>query len=168
MDNELRLQLIKFITSIGGVKELNSELTRIATNKNEEVPIMLAAFDARIMTNPELSSQEFKLILELLLFDSDALNRQTAAKLLSSADLNNSQIIEVLNSFPSMDLALAPSLIDVFTKSNDDIIGEAVVNAMKISIDYLDNLTEEDVEDIFSNFSTEIQKQSDEIISFLI
>ena len=100
--------------------------------------------------------------------DYDSPIRQAAVRLLTRAELNEAQLMEVAkNQVPNADLFLVPSLVEVFQGSENEAVGKALVSSLGSSVDRLDNFSERDQQKLLAGFPTTVQTAAESLLATL-
>jgi putative heme-binding domain-containing protein len=97
------------------------------------------------------------MLLDFLGSDQDVNIRQTAARLLTQAQLDNSQLLILAERYiPSTDIFLLPVLLENFEDSDNEAVGTALVNALT-STNQLDNVSPTRLEKILQRFPNAVR-----------
>jgi len=142
------------------ISELNDILDGIIMNSNETDDFKIRSLNARIMSEPILNDQEFRVVMEYLDSRNSSPIRQAAARLLSRAVLSEEQLIEISKVIEKTDSFLIPNLIEIFKNQDDMVVGKHLISALNKSVDQLDNLSEQDLRIILSSYPEEVQEES--------
>lgn len=150
------------------IPALENELNKIINNQDNSPDFRLKALSAKVKYSPQLSDEDFDLVLSYLNHDYESPVRQMAGRLLSRAALSDSQLITLANDqIPSSDLFLVPSLIDGFKGNASKEVGESLIGALNNSPDRLENLSEQDLEKLFSTFPASVQESAKPLLTKL-
>ena len=164
---EIKSQVLGLIES-RGIKALNGQLNLIVQNPNTSDDFKLKALSSRLLSEPNLSEHEFRLVLDFLSAKHQSPIRQMAARLLTKAKLNNTQLVLLAREQLALaDVFLLPSLVAAFDGSTEAAVGQALLTALGSSADRLDNLTEQDLEKLFSKYPQEIRSSAEPLIAKL-
>ena len=155
-DPVIQSRVIEIIHS-RGMATLNGDLAQVISNRAELPAFRMKALGARLMSNAKLASTEFNMLLDFLGSDQDVNIRQTAARLLTQAQLDNSQLLILAERYiPSTDIFLLPVLLENFEDSDNEAVGTALVNALT-STNQLDNVSPTRLEKILQRFPNAVR-----------
>jgi hypothetical protein len=155
-DPVIQSRVIEIIHS-RGMATLNGDLAQVISSRAELPAFRMKALGARLMSNAKLASTEFNMLLDFLGSDQDVNIRQTAARLLTQAQLDNSQLLILAERYiPSTDIFLLPVLLENFEDSDNEAVGTALVNALT-STNQLDNVSPTRLEKILQRFPNAVR-----------
>lgn len=164
---EVKSQILGLIES-RGIKDLNGQLNKIVQNPGTSTDFKLKALSSKLLSEPKLSDNEFSLVFGFLSPKHESPYRQMAARLLAKAKLNDAQLIRLAKEqVASTDVFLLPSLVGAFEGNKSAEVGEALVIALGSSADRLDNLSEQDLESLFSKYPQKIKTSAEPLIATL-
>lgn len=147
---------------------LNNDLAKIIEDNSADPDFRIGALGARGMTVPELSAKEFSILTGFLKPPTESPIRQSAARLLARAKLNEGQQKELAEQYVgTADLFLLPSLMTAFEGSKSEAVGLALIKALSQTKDRLDNLSEQDMEKLLANFPEKVQKEGKPLMDAL-
>ncbi len=164
---EIKSQILGLIES-RGIKALNDQLDQIVQNPATSSDFRLNALSSRLLSQPKVSEDEFRMVLGYLEAKHESPVRQLAARVLSKAKLSDSQLIKLANEqVAKTDVFLLPSLVGAFGASSNAEVGTAFVAALGASPDRLDNLSEQDLQSLLNNYPQGIKTSADPLIAKL-
>ncbi|MGV3687160.1 MAG: PVC-type heme-binding CxxCH protein [Daejeonella sp.] len=164
---EIKSQILGLIES-RGIKALNDELNSIVQNPATSSDFRLNALSSRLLSQPAVSEDEFRMVLGYLEARHESPVRQLAARVLSKAKLNDSQLIELANEqVAKTDVFLLPSLVGAFGSNSNAEVGKAFVQSLGASADRLDNLSEQDLQSLLDKYPQAIKTSADPLIARL-
>ena len=147
---------------------LNNELEKIMQDDSADKDFRIGAFGARGMTLPTLSDQEFTVLTGFLLPPNESPIRQSAARMIARAKLNEKQLKMLAEEhIASTDLFLLPSLMTAFQGSDSEVVGLALIKALRSTEDRLDNLSEPDMEKLLADFPQKVQQEGKPLMDAL-
>ena len=162
------LQEVLNLTESRRIKALTEPVEKMIQNPSLSAGFRLKAFGARIMTNPELSKNEFEILTHYLENSFDSPTRQFAVRLLGQAKLTDEQLLTLADNYvPKADPFLLPSLINAFEKNSNPKVGASLVSGLQLAKDRLDNISEQDIERVLKSFPTSVQESSGSILAVL-
>jgi len=149
------------------ITSLHTELNSIIQSASA-ADVRLKALSAKLATVSELNQGEFKFVSGCLSTDHASPIRQLASRLLVRASLNTSQLLELADQYiPESDLILLPNLVDAFQGNKEENVGLSLVNSLNKVTDRLDNLSEQDLEKLFSNYPEKIKAKAEPLMHSL-
>lgn len=157
------LQLIRsrIITS------LTEPLTQLADNPQMDPGLRMQAVGALLVSEPELTRQQFDFLFDQLQAGNQAPLRQQAATVLSQAELSEQQLLQIATEYlPQADAFITPRLMPVFEGATNSDVGQALARTLANS-PILDSFDEEAIRAIFSGYPSDIQPQVAELIARL-
>lgn len=164
---EIKSQILGLIES-RGIKDLNGQLNKIVQNPSTSTDFKLKALSSKLLSEPKLSDNEFSMVFGYLSSEHESPYRQMAARLLAKAKLSDAQLIRLAKEQVGMtDVFLLPSLVGAFDGNMNAEVGEALVNALGKSADRLDNLSEQDLESLFSKYPPKIKASAGPLMATL-
>ncbi len=166
-DMTVRAQTLALIES-RNIRELNGHLNSIIADPGQMKDFRLKALKARLLTNPVCSADEFKMIRQSLDSANDSPIRQLAASVLAQSKLSDGQLLDIAKTqVAQADVFLLPALVGAFQGNGNAAVGEALVEALQRSSDRLDNLSEQDVQNLFREFPAAVQKSAEPLMAQL-
>lgn len=151
-----------------GINALNDQLKSIIQNPKNTGEFRLKALSSRMITDPGLSNQEFRMALEYLDKKIESPVRQLAARVLAPAKLNDTQLIQLAKEeVARTDVFLLPNLVNAFDGNNNPAVGEALVSALSSSSNRLDNLSEQDLQRLFRDFPASVKTSAEPLMKTL-
>ncbi|MES3018390.1 MAG: PVC-type heme-binding CxxCH protein [Bacteroidota bacterium] len=158
---EIKSQILGLIES-RGIKALNTNLDQIITDPSTSPDFRIKALSSKILSQPNLSDNEFRMVLSYLDKKHESPIRQMAARLVAKAKLNDAQLIELARTqVAKTDVFVLPSLVGAFGGNNNPGVGEAFVAALGTSPDRLDNLSEQDLQTLLNRYPQNIRDSAD-------
>jgi putative membrane-bound dehydrogenase-like protein len=164
---EIKSQILGLIES-RGIKVLNDQLDHIVQNPATSSDFRLNALSSRLLSQPKISEEEFRMVQGYLEAKHESPIRQLAARVLAKAKLSDAQLIKLANEqVAKTDVFLLPSLVGAFGSSSDAGVGKAFVAALGASADRLDNLSEQDLQSLLNKYPQTIKTSADPLIARL-
>ena len=152
-----------------GISTLNEALDRIIADNTALPSFRMKALAARLMSVPDLSRKEFDMLMGFLASHQHVHIRQTAARLLTEAKLQDSQLLTLAEkNIADADAFLLPVLLDNFEGNDDERVGAALVNALEASTGRLDNISPARLEKILQRFPDPVQKSARPVLDTLM
>jgi len=110
--------------------ELDAVLFELADQQDAPAELRLQAIRATAARRQGVSSAAFQFLIEQLNEESSPLGRLTAAEVLGSSQLDDSQLLVLLERVPA-DPLIWPQLLAAFRKSNSEKVGIALVQQLE-------------------------------------
>lgn len=164
---ELQSGVLELIQS-RGVANLDTALNRLIWNDDATPAFRMQALNARIMSRPTLSDQEFNLVIDYASPAGDAHIRRTAIALFAQAELNNAQLLTLANDYiPDAEVFLLPGLLDAFQGNSDEQVGMALVQALKGAPERLKNISVGHLDRLFETYPANVRESAGDLRSTL-
>ncbi|MFT3702099.1 MAG: HEAT repeat domain-containing protein [Agriterribacter sp.] len=166
-DEQLRLQVMSLIES-KRMEAMNGVLNQIIQDPKTPVSFQLKAFGARLRSEKELSDKEFNTLQKYLDSSYEAPVRQAAVRLLSRAELNDTQLATLAKvQIPKADVFLLPGLVQTFKGNKTEAVGQALVTALGNASDRLGNLSLPDLQELIKTFPQTVQVSAEPLLKTL-
>ncbi len=166
-DPEIRSLVLGLIES-RSIKALNDQLKLIIENPNTPAEFRLKALSSRLNSDPRLYEAEFRMVLQYLDKKNESPIRQLAARLLATAKLSNPQLLKLAKEqVAQTDIFLLPNLVNAFEGSSNTEVGEALVTALRSSANRLDNISEQDLKKLFSEYPQSVKTLAEPLMATL-
>ena len=163
VDVAVKLNVLKFIR-LHGITSLNSTLEQVADNDQNPSALRVHAIGTSSNDSTILSNRHFDYLYSQLQPGNDASVRQQVASVFGQTKLSNEQLLKLAKEFlGKADGFILPRLIPVFQGANDIEIGKALASALGNSLS-LENITEEDLREMFSNYPTELKATTEKLM----
>ncbi|SDL90204.1 putative membrane-bound dehydrogenase domain-containing protein [Daejeonella rubra] len=164
---EIKSQVLGLIES-RRIKALNDQLSQIVQNVNTSPDFRLKALSSKLLSVPSLSDTEFTMVFSYLGNKNESPVRQMAARLLSNAKLTDNQLVKLADEqVAKTDVYLLPSLVSAFKNNKSEPVGSALVAALGVSPDRLDNVSEEELKGLLSAYSQKIKNSAEPLMTKL-
>jgi putative membrane-bound dehydrogenase-like protein len=151
-----------------GIKSLTPQLNDIVHNQQTPADFRLKALNSRLLADPKLSDDEFRMLLQYLDKNNELPVRQLAARVLAPAKLSDAQLVTLSNEeVAKTDVFLLSSLITPFEGNTDPVVGTALVSALKSSSDRLENISEPDLEKLFKGYPETVKTSAAPLMASL-
>src|SRR5699024_8699113 len=140
------------------VEALNQQVTEIISNPEESDEFRLQAMKARVGIQPQISGEEFDILVDYLSDNNPSPIRQSAARILHQATLSEQQLLRIAQKqLPQADPFLVPSLIEAFQGNRSENVGLALVEVLNSSPETLDNVTRQDLQSLMNTYPEAVQ-----------
>ncbi|MEO6001241.1 MAG: PVC-type heme-binding CxxCH protein [Chitinophagaceae bacterium] len=168
-DHEIRSEVLNLIKT-RRISVLNTELNKIVQDSKMPTDFRLRALSARLMSDPQLSATEFRMVLEYLNPKNESPVRQQASRLLTQVKLSESQLVTLASEqVTTADIFLLPDLVNAYKGGNSEAAGSALIVALQSSKDKdrLGNLSVTDMEKLFETYPKPVQVASASLVNIL-
>jgi putative heme-binding domain-containing protein len=174
MENLLEGDNVKIFSEVLDLLEsrkipaLDKKLQQIIQNPTVSAAFQIKALGARLMSAPQLSDVEFRMLLKHLDPSNEPQTQRAAVRLLVQAELNETQLLQLAREqVAQADIFLLPGLINAFEGNLSKDIGEAVIVSLQSSTDRLENLSVQDLQNLFKSFPTSVREAGQPLITIL-
>lgn len=166
-DPEICLLVLGLIES-RSIQALNDQMKLIVNNPNTPANFRLQALSAQLHFDSKISDPEFQMVLQYLDKQNESPVRQLAANVLVSAKLNNTQLLQLVKEqIAQTDIFLLPTLVGSFEECSNAAVGTALIAALQSSPNRLENLSEEDLQRLFSEYPPAIKTSAEPLMARL-
>jgi len=159
------LQAVQTIGAIG-IDTFDAQLLQLARNASPPVRIRVAALAAAAPRAPGLDASCFDLLNGQLQDHAGPLDRLEAARVLSHAKLDRSQLLHLAETLPSAGPLELPVLVAAFEQSSDDRVGRALVTALEQS-DGVGNLRDTELRALLGRYPSDVRESAAALIAQL-
>ena len=150
------------------IRLLNDQLKLIVKNANTPADFRLKALGSIRRSEPTFPDPDFQIALQYLDKKNESPIRQLAARVLASGKLNDTQLLQLAkDQLAQTDLFLLPNLVGAFEGNSNAAVGEALVTALQSSANRLDNLSEQDLQQLFSKYPPSIKTSAEPLLAAL-
>lgn len=154
------VELIK-LRSISGLK---SQLDKIIGDQGNPISLRIAAIDALLYEQRTLTVQQYSILSKQLLLKESPTIAQQAATVLSAAELSQEQLLHLANEvLINIDPFILPRLLPAFEGVSDVRVGSKLA-AHLLGLPSLDNLTEDYLNELFTNYPSEIDGDVNDLV----
>jgi putative membrane-bound dehydrogenase-like protein len=166
-DEEIKSRVLGLIES-RRIKSLNGQLNQIIQQEFARPDFRLKALSSKLLSEPNLSDKEFNMLFSYLGKTNELPIRQMSARIISNAKLTEAQLGKLaVEQLAKIDLYLLPSLLSAFKNNKSEQIGLALVAALIATPFRLDNVSEEDLKELFKSHSLKIKILVDPLLASL-
>lgn len=163
-DEEIKSRVLGLIES-RRIKSLNGQLNQIIQQEFARPDFRLKALSSKLLSEPNLSDKEFNMLFSYLGKTNELPIRQMSARIISNAKLTEAQLGKLaVEQLAKIDLYLLPSLLSAFKNNKSEQIGLALVAALIATPYRLDNVSEEDLKELFKSHSLKIKILADALL----
>ena len=166
-DAQVRTRVLRLIEA-RGVTALEPQLIAIVRDESVPMAFRLDSLSSLVIGGRPLAASEFALATAHLAQAHEAPLRQVAARILTQAALTDAQLVALAREHVApADAFLLPRLVEAFTGSTNADVGHAVVDALLVAPDRLDNLSEEDLQTLMAGYPAAVQPGASRLMTAL-
>jgi putative heme-binding domain-containing protein len=133
-------------------------LEKIAADQNAPDALRASALDVLVARHPQLTPEQFAFVSSRLASQSDAVLRQTAARILGRSNPDREQLLQLAKEqLPKSDPLTFSTVLDCFRNSKDQEVGQAVIAVLRKSPSVLGTLGEERLRGLFAGYPEPVQ-----------
>lgn len=159
-NQSVRLGTVDLIRS-RALSGFDAELERIAADVKEQDQLRAAALDVLIARRPQLTPDQYLFLTSRLSSQSDAVLRQTAARILGRSKPDKAQLLRIAKDHLSnADPLTLSTVLDSFRNSTDEEVGQALVSVLGKAPSVLGTLGEERLKSLLSGYSSGVKESS--------
>ncbi|WP_192579331.1 PVC-type heme-binding CxxCH protein [Dyadobacter aurulentus] len=148
------------------INALKNNLDQLISDPKLSPDIRLKALSARVITLPQLSDNEFDLLMKCLGPENNSPLRQRAVRVLGYTEPTDFQLLRIAQvQIPHADPFLLPGLMQVFEGSASEQVGNALVTGMEAGIGRLDNVSEQDLQRLLKTFPASVHSRSEPLMA---
>lgn len=163
----VRSQALELVRS-RGLEALAGPLEEIAGDEGEDLEVRMETLSALVTIRPQLSDQQFELLTGQLDPGAEAPIRQSAAYVLTQADLTGDQLVHLAEyHVAEADAVMLSKLIGAYEAEQSERVGTALIEALDRSSERLENLSIQDLEELMASYPESIQKAARPLIERL-
>jgi putative heme-binding domain-containing protein len=153
------------LTESRQLKALTGTLEQIVGDGQEPLDFRIETLGALSLLRPRLSSEQFALLLEQLSPDAEAPIRQSAARILTQAELSEQQLVRLAEEYVGdADPIILSNLIGAFEENTSERVGRALAQALQQSPERLNNLSAADLDTLFSAYPPSVQEAAQPVM----
>jgi hypothetical protein len=115
--------------------------------------LRVAALEILVGRNPALDDQQYAFLTSRLSSGSDAVLRQTAARVIGRSTPDRNQLLNIArHHLPAADPLVLSTVLDCFRTSKDEEVGEAMIAVLRQSPSALGTLGEDRLKALLAGF----------------
>jgi putative heme-binding domain-containing protein len=120
------------------------------------------------MSNPRLAPDQFAFLLSRLAPKSDAVLRQTAARVIARSAPKRDELLEIARTrLAEADPLTLSTVLECFATSRDEVVGEAVVNVLRKSPAALTTLGEDRLKQLLAGYPAKVRQDAEPLFQQL-
>jgi putative heme-binding domain-containing protein len=156
----VRTRTVELIRS-RGIPGFDAQLQKIAADPGATDALRATALEVLVSRHAQLTPDQFAFVTSKLSSQSDAVLRQTAARIVGRSTPDRQQLLQLAqNQLPKSDPLTFSTVLDCFRNSKDRQVGEAVVAVLRKSPSVLGTLGEERLKTLLANYPAAVQESS--------
>jgi putative membrane-bound dehydrogenase-like protein len=156
----VRMRAVELIRAraLSGFEDQLQALSRDAAAQDQ---LRALAMSVLVMSNPRLAPDQFSFLRSRLARNSDAVLRQTVARVIGSSAPDRSELLEIARTrLGDTDPLTLSTVLECFGKSRDEAVGEAVVAVLRKSPAALAILGEDRLKRLFADYPEPVRRDS--------
>jgi putative membrane-bound dehydrogenase-like protein len=154
----IRMQIVELIRS-RGLPGFDERLQSIARDEQTSGQLRAAALGVLVARDPRLSPEQYTFLVSRLGAKTDAVLRQTAARILGRSAPDTAQLLEIAGThLPRADVLSYPTILDCFRTSRDERVGEALIAVLGKSPAALGTLGEERLKALLAAYPDKVRQ----------
>jgi putative membrane-bound dehydrogenase-like protein len=156
----VRTRTVELIRS-RGVPGFEEQLQRIAADQQAPDQLRATALDVLVARNPRLTAGQYSFLTSRLSPQSDAVLRQTAARIIGRSTPDRQQLLLIARDhLPKSDPLTLSTILDCFRSSKDEDVGRALVAVLQKSPSVLGTLGEDRLKSLLDGYPPQVQELS--------
>ena len=156
----VRMRTVELIRS-RNVPGFGEQLQTIARNGQSSPHLRASAIGVQIAGDPHLTPDQYTFLVSSLGSKTDAILRQTAARVLGRSAPEKEQLLEIARKhLPQADALTFSTILDCFRTSRDEQVGEALVAVLTKSPAALSTLGEDRLKALLAGYPATVQQIS--------
>ncbi|HUS06366.1 MAG TPA: c-type cytochrome, partial [Bryobacteraceae bacterium] len=156
----VRQRTVELIRS-RGVSAFDPQIEKIARDSTAPDQLRAAALEILVGRHPQLDDEQFVFLTSRVSQNSDAVLRQTIARVLGRSTPNRNQLLAMARkTLPQADPLVLATVLDCFRASQDQEVGEAIVAVLQKSPSALGTLGEDRLKTLLAGYPERVQQLS--------
>jgi len=141
--------------------DFDEKLLAISRDAEASGDLRASALGALINRDPHLSAEHYTFLISRLSPKTDAVLRQTAARILGRSTPDTSQLLEIARKhLPQADALTFTTILDCFRASRDEQVGDALVTVLRKSPAALGTLGEDRLKALLAGYPENVRKSA--------
>jgi putative heme-binding domain-containing protein len=137
----------------------DEDLQAISRDEQSSAELRASALGVLVARDPHLTKDQYAFLVARLGSKSDAVLRQTVARILGRSTPDTSQLLEIAHKYlPQADALTFPTILDCFRASPDEQAGEAMVAALRKSPAALGTLGEDRLKALLAGYPEKVRE----------
>lgn len=151
-----------------GIPGFDEQMKKIAADSRASDALRAATLEALVAHEPRLTADQFVFVASRLTSQSDAVLRQTAARILGRSKPDRQQLLQLAREqLTKSDPLTLSTVLDCFRNGKDEETGLAVVSVLQKSPPVLATLGEERLSTLFATYPPRVQEQAKPLLQQL-
>ena len=144
------------------------ELQSISRDTTAPDQLRASALGVLVMGNPRLVSDQFAFLLSRLTANSDAVLRQTAARVIGRSAPDRELLLQIARTrLGDADPLTLSTVLECFGRSRDEAVGQAVIAVLRKSPAALATLGEDRLKHLLAGYSPKVRQDSEPLFQQL-
>jgi hypothetical protein len=137
----------------------DERLQAISRDAESPDPLRASAVGVLVARDPHLSRDQYAFLVSRLASKTDAVLRQTAARVLGRSTPDKNQLLEIARRYlPQADALTFSTILDCFRTSHDEQVGEAMVAVLRKSPPALGTLGEDRLKALLAGYPEPVRQ----------
>ena len=150
------------------IKNLEDRLNQLMGKMSDQPETYLRVLNARLMSDPGLSSQEFGQIVSYLSHSNSVGIRRSAQQVLDRAELTSNQLEELAGSpLSEADEVTFTGIVRLFAKDSSEQAGIPLVQALNEKEEYLNLFSEQELASVLQNYPENVRQNAEPVMEIL-
>jgi putative heme-binding domain-containing protein len=156
----VRTRTVELIRS-RAIPGFNEQLQAIASDPKTPDQLRVTVLDILVARRSNLTSDQYAFLTSRLSPQSDAVMRQTAARIIGRSTPDRQQLLQIAREhLPKADPLTLSTILDCFRTSKDEEVGKALIAVLQKSPSVLGTLGEERLKTLLSGYGPNVQASS--------
>jgi putative membrane-bound dehydrogenase-like protein len=163
----VRTRTVELIRS-RAIPGFHEQLQAIASDPKTPDQLRIAVLDILVARRSILTSDQYAFLTSRLSPQSDAVMRQTAARIIGRSALDRQQLLQIAREhLPKADPLTLSTILDCFRTSKDEEVGRALIAVLQKSPSALSTLGEERLKTLLAGYGPGVQESSKPLFEHL-
>lgn len=156
----VRTRTVELIRS-RAVPGFNEQLQAIASDSQTPDQLRANVLDILVARRSNLTSDQYRFLTSRLSPQSDAVLRQTAARIIGRSTPDRQQLLQIAREhLPKADPLTLSTILDCFRNSKDEEVGQALIAVLRKSPSALSTLGEDRLKTLLAGYGPNVQQSS--------
>ena len=163
----VRTRTVELIRS-RAIPGFNEQLQAIAADPKTPDQLRVTVLDILVARRSNLTSDQYAFLTSRLSPQSDAVMRQTAARIIGRSTPDRQQLLQIAREhLPKADPLTLSTILDCFRTSKDEEVGKALIAVLQKSSSALSTLGEDRLKALLAGYGPSVQESSKPLFDHL-
>ena len=164
---EVRMRTVELIRA-RGLSGFDDQLQSISRDAAAPDQLRASALGVLVMSNPRLTRDQIAFLLSRLAPNSDAVLRQTAARVIARSAPDHDELLQIARTrLGEADPLTLSTVLECFGTSRDEAVGEAVIAVLRKSPAALTTLGEDRLQRLLAGYPDKVRQDSEPLFQQL-